>query len=292
MFKGAFTAIVTPFDKDGKINYEKFKELIEFQIENKIDGIVVCGTTGESSTLTQTEKKELIKYTVDTVNKRIPVIAGTGSNSTAASIELSTYAESVGADGLLLVTPYYNKANQEGLYLHYSSIASNVSIPCIIYNVPSRTGVNILPDTVVRLSKISNICGIKEASNNFSQILELMSRKPKNFDVLSGNDDSIVPLLSLGGSGVISVLSNIYPKDVHDMCKLYDKNYEDSLSLQLKHSNLIKLLFTDVNPMPVKEAMNILGFNVGKTRLPLSEINLSLKESLKAELLKDRCNTN
>lgn len=286
MFKGAYTAIITPF-KNGKVNYQKLGELIEFQIENNIDGIVICGTTGESSTLTDKEKKKVIKYSVETVNGRVPVIAGTGSNNTTHAIELSEYAERVGVDGVLVVTPYYNKTTQKGLIEHYTAIANSVTCPVIIYNVPSRTGVNILPDTVAKLANLENIVGIKEASNNFSQILELISKVPNNFSVFSGNDDSIVPLLSIGGSGVISVLSNVYPKAVHTMCKaFFDGDVKYAKDLQLKYAELIRLLFKEVNPMPVKDAMNILGFDVGTPRLPLTIVGEDTHELLKAELLK------
>ena len=233
------------------------------------------------------EKKKVIKYTVETVNGRIPVIAGTGSNDTRHAIELSKYAERVGADGLLIVTPYYNKTTQKGLIEHYTAIADNVTIPVIIYNVPSRTGLNILPDTVAKLAEHENIIGIKEASNNFSQILELISKVPSNFSVISGNDDTIVPLLSLGGTGVISVLSNVFPKDVHTMCKAYmNGDVKYAKDLQLKYAEFIKLLFKEVNPMPVKDALNILGFDVGTCRLPLTDVLENTHELLKAELLK------
>lgn len=286
MIRGAYTALITPF-KNGKVNYEKLGELIEFQIANEIDGIVICGTTGESSTLTDKEKKKVIKYTVETVNGRVPVIAGTGSNNTKHAIELSKYAERVGADGLLIVTPYYNKTTQKGLIEHYTAIADNVTIPVIIYNVPSRTGLNILPDTVAKLAEQENIVGIKEASNNFSQILELISKAPSNFSVISGNDDTIVPLLSLGGAGVISVLSNVFPKDVHNMCESYfNGDVKYAKDLQIKYAEFIKLLFKEVNPMPVKDALNILGFDVGTCRLPLTDVLEDTHELLKSELLK------
>lgn len=286
MIHGAYTALITPF-KNGKVDYFKLGELIEFQIANKIDGIVICGTTGESSTLTDKEKKKVIKYTVETVNGRVPVIAGTGCNNTKHSIELSKYAERVGADGLLVVTPYYNKSTQKGLIEHYNAIANSVDCPIIIYNVPTRTCVNILPDTVAKLAETKNIVGIKEASNNFSQIAELLSKVPKDFSVISGNDDTIVPLLSLGGTGVISVLSNVYPKAVHNMCKSYfEGDIKYAKDLQLKYINLVKLLFKEVNPMPVKDAMNILGFDVGICRLPLTTVLEDTHELLKTELLK------
>ena len=286
MIHGAYTALITPF-KNGKVNYEKLGELIEFQIANDIDGIVICGTTGESATLTDKEKKKVIKYTVETVNGRVPVIAGTGSNNTRHAIELSKYAERVGADGLLIVTPYYNKTTQKGLVEHYTAIADNITIPIILYNVPSRTGVNILPDTVAKLADHENIVGIKEASNNFSQILELISKVPVSFSVISGNDDTIVPLLSLGGAGVISVLSNVFPKEVHTICEAYiNGDIKYAKDLQLKYANFIKLLFKEVNPMPVKDALNILGFDVGNCRLPLTDVLEDTHELLKAELLK------
>lgn len=284
MFFGAYTALITPF-KGEKVDYDKLSELIEFQIENKIDGLVICGTTGESATLTDKEKKKVIKYAIDTVNGRVPVIAGTGSNNTKHAIELSKYAERVGADGVLLVTPYYNKSSQKGLYEHFKTIAESITCPVILYNVPSRTGVNLLPDTVYELSKIENIVGIKEASNNFSQILELMSKVPRSFNVISGNDDSIVPLLSLGGAGVISVLSNIYPKAVHDICYEYILDNKDyAKQLQIKYANIIKALFLEVNPMPVKTAMNILGMDVGNCRLPLTTVSNETYERLKSVL--------
>lgn len=284
MFKGAYTALVTPF-KDGKINYNKMAELIEFQINEGIDGLVVCGTTGESATLSDKEKRRLIKFTVETVNGRVPVIAGTGSNNTIHTIKLSKFAEKVGVDGLLLVTPYYNKSSQNGLIAHYKAIAESVTTPCILYNVPSRTGVNLLPDTVAKLADVENIVGIKEASGNFSQLLELMAKVPKDFIVLSGNDDSIVPLLSIGGKGVISVLSNIYPKDTHNMCQAFflgETNY--AKELQLRYASLIKALFIEPNPMPVKDAMNILDMDVGNTRLPLVEVSDDTHEILKSVL--------
>lgn len=286
IFKGAATAIVTPFDENLNINYDKMKELIEFQILNGIKAIIVCGTTGESSTLSTEEKKELIRFTVDVVDKRVPVIAGTGTNNTAYSIELSKYAEEVGSDGLLLVTPYYNKCTQDGLYQHFAEIAKSVNLPIILYNVPSRTSVNIAVDTVVKLSKIPNIVGIKEASSDLSQIAEILSKVDNSFDVYSGNDDQILPILSLGGKGVISVLSNVLPRETDNICELYFSNkVEQAKILQLKYLKLMKTMFIEVNPIPIKECMNILGYNVGATRLPLSKIsdkNLQvLKETLK-----------
>ena len=285
IFKGAATAIITPFDNNLNVNYSKLKELIEFQISNSIKAIVVCGTTGEPSTLTTEEKKEVIRYTVQVVNKRVPVIAGTGTNDTAFSIELSKYAEKSGVDALLLVTPYYNKCSQEGLYLHFSEIAKAVNLPIILYNVPSRTSVNINVDTVIRLSKIPNIVGIKEASSDLSQIAEILSKVEEDFSVYSGNDDQILPILSLGGTGVISVISNILPKETNELCELYFNNEtEQAKQMQLKYLRLIKSLFIDVNPIPIKECMNILGYNVGNTRLPLSKMSEKNIETLKFTL--------
>lgn len=258
------------------------EKIIEYQIENKIDGLVVCGTTGESATLSDDEKKELIKFVVKKVNKRVPVIAGTGSNNTKHAIELSKYAESVGADYLLLVTPYYNKTNQKGLIEHYTAIANSVKTPCILYNVPSRTGVDMLPDTIIELSNIPNIVGLKEASNNFSNILKIFAKKTKDFMIFSGNDDSIVPLLSIGGNGVISVLSNLYPEEVHNICQYYfENNAVESTKIQLKFANIIFSLFSDINPIPVKEAMAQKGFCINYVRLPLTQLS-----SEKCEILK------
>lgn len=285
IFKGAATAIITPFDNNLNVNYNKLKELIEFQISNGIKAIIVCGTTGESSTLTTEEKKEIIRYTVHIVNKRVPVIAGTGTNDTMYSIELSKYAEKVNVDGLLLVTPYYNKCTQEGLYMHYTEIAKSVNLPIILYNVPSRTSVNIAVDTVVRLSKIPNIVGIKEASSDLSHIAEILSKVDNNFDVYSGNDDQILPILSLGGKGVISVISNILPKETNDLCELYfNNNTDEAKILQLKYLKLMKSLFIEVNPIPIKECMNILGYNVGGMRLPLCKMSDKNLQVLKGTL--------
>ena len=273
LFKGVGTAIATPFDESG-INFEEFKKLVEFQIVEGADAIIVCGTTGESSTMSTNEKEDLIRFTVDIVDKRIPVIAGTGGNNTASVIELSKYAETVGADGLLIVTPYYNKTTQEGLVKHYSEIANSVELPIILYNVPSRTGLNILPETCLELSKLENIVAIKEASGNISQVAKIAELCGDNLNIYSGNDDQIIPILSLGGLGVISVLSNIYPKFVHNMVINYlNGNCSDALLSQLNSMELINALFSEVNPIPIKEALNILGFNFGKPRLPLVEIS-------------------
>lgn len=274
------TAIATPFDERG-INFEEYKKLVEFQIVQGADAIIVCGTTGESSTMSNTEKEDLIKFTVDIVDKRIPVIAGTGGNNTANVIELSKYAETVGADGLLVVTPYYNKTTQQGLVSHYTAIANSVSLPIILYNVPSRTGLNITPETYLELSKIENIVAVKEASGNISQVAKIAELCGDNLNIYSGNDDQVLPILSLGGLGVISVLSNIYPKYVHNMVINYlSGKHEEALKAQLNSLSLINALFSEVNPIPIKEALNILGFNFGKPRLPLVEMSETGKENL------------
>lgn len=275
------TAISTPFDESG-INFEEFKKLVEFQIIQGADAIIVCGTTGESATMSTNEKEDLIKFTVDIVDKRVPIIAGTGSNNTANSIELSKYAESVGADGLLLVTPYYNKTTQQGLIAHYSAIASAVNLPIILYNVPSRTGMNIMPETYAKLSKINNIVAVKEASGDISQVAKIAKLCGDNLNIYSGNDDQVIPILSLGGLGVISVLSNIYPKFVHNMVINYLNGKQNAaLSAQLNSLELINTLFSEVNPIPIKEALNILGFNFGNPRLPLVEMSKTGKLKLK-----------
>lgn len=289
MLEGAYTALVTPFQTEdvNKINYNKLKELIEFQISKKIDGIVICGTTGESATLSDFEKKKLIKTAVKISNKRVPIIAGTGTNDTKHSIELSKYAKSVGADYLLLVTPYYNKTSQQGLYEHFKTIAESVDLPIILYNVPSRTGVDISVDTIIKLSKIPNIVGIKEASSDICKIALICKNKPNDFAVLSGNDDMVVPLMSLGGSGVISVLSNIYPYEVKSMCNAIIKNdFSYAKDIQLRFLDLIKLLFIEPNPIPIKDVMNLLYFDVGDVRLPLYKASDITHESLKTEIFK------
>ena len=274
------TAIATPFDERG-INFEEYKKLVEFQIVQGADAIIVCGTTGESSTMSNTEKEDLIKFTVDIVDKRIPVIAGTGGNNTASVIELSKYAETVGADGLLVVTPYYNKTTQQGLVSHYTAIANSVSLPIILYNVPSRTGLNITPETYLELSKIENIVAVKEASGNISQVAKIAELCGDNLNIYSGNDDQVLPILSFGGLGVIFVLSNIYPKYVHNMVINYlSGKHEEALKAQLNSLSLIDALFSEVNPIPIKEALNILGFNFGKPRLPLVEMSETGKENL------------
>lgn len=280
LFKGCGTAIATPFTEDG-VNFEEFKKLIEFQIEQGVDSIIVCGTTGESSTMTEDERKQTIKFAIDTVAGRIPVIAGTGSNNTKSAIEMSKYAQSVGADGLLIVTPYYNKTTQAGLVAHYSAIAKEVTLPIILYSVPSRTGVNIAPETCLELSKIENIVAIKEASGNISQIAKIASLCKDNLNIYSGNDDQIIPILSLGGLGVISVLSNIEPKFTHNMVMNFlNGNTKDAKDAQLKCLPLVEALFCEVNPIPVKEALNMLGYNYGIPRLPLIPLSNSGKEKL------------
>ena len=281
LFRGCGTAIATPFTNENKINYEVLKKYLDFQIENKVDAIIVCGTTGESATLSNDEKKELINFTVKYVNKKVPVIAGTGSNNTKSAIELSRYAEKVGADGLLVVTPYYNKTTQEGLIKHYTEIAKNVELPIIMYNVPSRTGVNILPETCLELSKIENIVAIKEASGDLSQIAQTINLCRDNLKVYSGNDDQIIPILSLGGIGVISVLSNIKPKYTHEMCYNYfDGNVKKAAQMQIDAIPLINALFSEVNPIPVKEALNICGYDFGEPRLPLVPMSKEKREIL------------
>jgi len=280
IFKGAGTSIATPFVENG-INYKEFEKMLEFQIKEKIDSIIVCGTTGEASTMTEEEKKELIKFTVEKVNRKVPVIAGTGGNNTKQVIEMSKYAEKVGADGVLIVTPYYNKTTQKGVIAHYKAISDEISIPIIVYNVPSRTGVNILPETCLELSKLKNIVAIKEASGNISQIAEIAALCKEELQIYSGNDDQIVPTLSLGGIGVISVLSNIKPKFVHDMVYEYFKgNIEKAKDMQLQQLDLIKALFCEVNPIPIKHALNKVGFDFGIPRLPLIELSKQNQEKL------------
>ena len=274
IFKGAGVAIVTPMKENGEVNYEKFAEMIEFQIANGTDAIIVCGTTGESSTLTHEEHLDVIKYCTEKVAGRIPVVAGTGSNCTETAVYLSSEAEKYGVDGLLLVSPYYNKATQNGLYTHFKTIAESVKLPIILYNVPSRTGCNILPDTVIRLCHdVENIVGVKEASGNLSQIARLAAKAKGTVDIYSGNDDQIVPILSLGGKGVISVLSNVAPKETHEICaKYFEGDGEGSRDFQLRAMDLCDALFCDVNPIPVKKALNLMGMEAGSLRLPLTEI--------------------
>ena len=286
IFKGAGVAIVTPFTQDDKVNFEELGKMIDFQIAGGTDAIIICGTTGESSTLTHEEHDECIKFAVEHTAGRVPVIAGTGSNSTAEAIRLSTHAQNNGADALLLVTPYYNKATQKGLIQHYTAIANSVDLPIILYNVPSRTGVIILPQTAVTLAKnVKNIVAIKEASGNISQVAELAALADGCIDIYSGNDDQVVPLLSLGGVGVISVLSNVMPKLTHDMVMSYlNGDVKLSRQLQLSVMNLNKALFCEVNPIPVKEALNMMGWNAGAVRSPLCEMEPQHKELLRKEL--------
>ena len=286
LFEGSGVALVTPF-KDGKVNYEKLGELIEWHIANKTDSIIVCGTTGESATMTDEERKTTIKFVVDKVNKRIPVIAGSGSNNTAYSIELSKYCQEGGVDGLLIVTPYYNKSTQDGLIKHYTTIANSVDLPIILYNVPGRTGVNIKPSTVEKLSKIENIVAIKEASGDISQVAEMARLCGEDFTIYSGNDDQIVPILSLGGSGVISVLANVLPKETHDIVEKYlTGDVVESRKLQLGVNELVSSLFIEVNPIPVKAAMNLMGMEAGELRLPLTNISEQNLEILRNNMMK------
>ncbi|WP_093987712.1 4-hydroxy-tetrahydrodipicolinate synthase [Massiliimalia timonensis] len=285
IFTGAGVAIITPMNPDMSVNFDKLKEIIDFQIENGTDAIIICGTTGEGSTLSDAEHREAIKCAIEHTAKRVPVIAGTGSNDTAYAISLSKEAEQLGADGLLLVTPYYNKTSQRGLIEHYKRIAASVSLPIILYSVQSRTGVNIAPETCYELSKIENIVAVKEASGNISQVAKIRELCGDELDVYSGNDDQIVPIMSLGGIGVISVLSNIMPKETHDICQLYlDGKVKESADLQLKLLDVANKLFLDVNPIPVKEAMNLMGMEVGECRLPLIRMDDAsvavLKEAL------------
>ena len=281
IFEGCGTAIVTPFTDTG-VNFEEFRKLIEFQIENEVDAIIVCGTTGEASTMTETEKKETIKFAIDLAKGRTKVIVGTGSNNTKTAIEMSKFAEEAGADGILVVTPYYNKTTQAGLIAHYTEIAKNVNLPIIMYSVPGRTGVNILPETCLELSKIENIVAIKEASGNLSQVAKIASLCRDDLAIYSGNDDQIIPVLSLGGKGVISVLSNVMPKFTHEMTKKYfEGNVKDATKMQLDVIDLTDSLFVEVNPIPVKYALNLMGFDFGTPRLPLIELSDKNKELMK-----------
>ncbi len=286
LFSGSGVAIVTPMNEDG-VNYDVLGDLIEFQIENGTDAIISCGTTGESSTLSSQEREDVIRYTLDKVNKRVPVIAGCGSNDTKHALELSKQAEDLGVDGLLIVTPYYNKASQDGLIKHYYYIADKVKTPIIVYNVPSRTGCNILPETYLALSKHENICATKEASGNISSVIKTASLCGNDLHIYSGNDDQIVPMMSVGAKGVISVFANVCPKQCHQMTSDFlNGDIKSSLDLQLKYFDLIEALFCDINPIPVKEALNLMGFDCGKCRLPLSDMTSKLKENLRNTLLK------
>ena len=287
VFTGAGVAIVTPFTADNKINYDKLAELIEFQIANKTDSIIICGTTGEGSTLDHDEHAEAIRFAVEVTNKRIPVIAGTGSNDTAYAVKLSNEAEKAGVDALLSVTPYYNKTSQKGLIEHFNYIADRVSVPIILYNVPSRTGVDIKPETYLELSKHNRIVATKEASGNISAIAKTISLCGDALDVYSGNDDQVTALMSLGGKGSISVLSNILPEVAHNIAAKYlEGDHAESARLQLEYLDLCNNLFIDVNPIPVKEAMNMMGMNVGDCRLPLYRMSDDAREVLRKSLAK------
>ena len=287
VFTGAGVAIVTPFTSDNKINYDKLAELIEFQIANKTDAIIICGTTGEGSTLDHDEHSNAIKFTVDVVNKRIPVIAGTGSNDTNYAVKLSNEAEKAGVDALLSVTPYYNKTSQRGLVQHFNYIADRVNVPIILYNVPSRTGVNILPETYLELSKHERIVGTKEANGDISSVARTIALCGEDFSVYSGNDDQVTALMSLGGKGSISVLSNICPEVAHNIpAKFLEGDYITSRKLQLEYMDLCHDLFIDVNPIPVKEAMNMMGLGMGPLRMPLAPMTDVAREALRQELIK------
>lgn len=285
IFTGAAVALVTPFFEDGTVNYSKLAELIEYQIANNTDAIVACGTTGEASTLTDEEHKEVIRFTVEKVAGRIPVIAGTGSNDTAYSLELSQYAKEVGADAHLQVTPYYNKTTQKGLIKHFEYVADRVDLPMILYNVPGRTGMNILPETYGELCKHPNIVAAKEANGDVAALVKTMDICGDKLDIYSGDDGLIVPMMSLGAKGVISVLSNIRPKETHEICQLFmDGKIAESAKMQKAYNNLINALFIETNPIPVKTAMNVMGFEVGECRLPLCEMSESNLEKLKKYL--------
>jgi len=287
LFKGCGTAISTPFDETG-VNLKEFARLVEDQIKNQVDSIIVCGTTGESATMTEEERLQTIECAVKTANGRVPIIAGTGSNNTKAVIEMNRKVEKLGVDGLLIVTPYYNKTTQKGLIEHYKVIAQNTELPIILYNVPSRTGVNILPETCLELSKIENIVAIKEASGDLSQIAMIANLCRDNLTIYSGNDDQIIPILSLGGIGVISVLSNIKPKYTHDMCyEFFKGNIKEAAKMQLDAIPLIKALFSEVNPIPIKAALNMIGYDYGIPRLPLIEMTEQGKEKIKKILQED-----
>lgn len=285
VFTGAAVAIITPMHADGTVNFEELGRIIDDQIAHGTDAIVICGTTGESAALSHEEHVECIRFAVKHTAKRIPVIAGTGSNDTAFAIEISKEAEEAGADALLLVTPYYNKTSQAGLIAHYTAIANAVTLPCIIYNVPSRTGVNLQPATLAELAKLPNVNAVKEASGNISQVADVAALCGEELNIYSGNDDQIVPILSLGGKGVISVLSNVAPQQAHDICAAwFSGDTAKSLKLQLKALPLCHALFADVNPIPVKWAMNRLGWNAGPLRLPLVEPSAAVQQSLENEM--------
>lgn len=287
IFKGAGVAIVTPMKENGDVNFEKLGEILEEQIAAGTDAVIICGTTGESSTLSHEEHMEAIRYTIDKVNKRIPVVAGTGSNCTETAIMMSQEAERMGADGLLLVSPYYNKSTQKGLIAHYTAIANSVKLPIILYNIAGRTGINIEPKTLLYLAEnVENIVAVKEASGNISQIADIAAMCKGKLDIYSGNDDQITPIMALGGIGVISVLSNIAPKYTHDLAMSYlEGDVQKSCEMQLKALPLVRALFCEVNPIPVKAAMNLMGKEVGPLRMPLTEMEEAHKETLKKAMI-------
>ncbi len=288
LFEGSGVALVTPFNEDLSINYDKLKELIHFHLENNTDAIILCGTTGESATLSIDEFKEIVSFTVKEVNKKIPVIVGSGSNNTSIAVKKSVIAQELGADGLLVVTPYYNKCTDNGLYLHYKEINDNVNIPIILYNVPSRTCVNINMDILIKLSNLKNICALKEACPDLSRVSKELLQLPNDFYIYSGNDDLTLPILSLGGKGVISVIANIYPSQMHNLCKsCFNNNFKEARKIHFNNLNLMNLLFCEVNPVPIKSAMNIMGYNVGKCRFPLGDINVDNYRKLNKILKKD-----
>ena len=285
IFTGAGVALVTPMNADGSVNFEKMKELIEFQIANDTDALIICGTTGEATTISDEDQVECVRFAKEVAAGRVPVIAGAGSNDTAHCIELAVACEKAGADGVLLVTPYYNKATQKGLILHYTAIAEAINIPIILYNVPGRTGCNLAPKTVAELAKVKNIVAVKEASGNLSQVAEIAALVGPDFDIYSGNDDQILPVLSLGGKGVISVLSNVAPKQTHDMvAKFFEGDIQGSIKLQLDAIELIGALFCEVNPIPVKTALNLMGYEVGACKLPLCDMEPKNLETLKTAM--------
>ena len=288
IFTGAGVALITPMREDGEVNYEKLEELINYQIDNGTDALIICGTTGEASTLTHEEHLDVIKAAVDFTKGRVPVVAGTGSNCTKTAVYLSEEARARGVDGVLVVSPYYNKATQNGLKAHFTAVAKAAQVPVILYNIPGRTGCNIQPETIVDLAKnVENIVAVKEATGDISQAAKLLSMADGNIDVYSGNDDQIVPLLSLGGQGVISVLSHVLPKETHDIVALYKQGkVEESAALQLKYIPLIGALFSEVNPIPVKAAMNLMGFEVGGLRSPLTPMEDAHVKALREEMIK------
>lgn len=287
LFTGSGVALITPFHQDGSVNYEKLQELVEFHIKNETDAIIVAGTTGEASTLPDAEHVEVVRKTVEFANKRIPVIGGSGSNDTSYAVELSKKLEACGVDGLLVVTPYYNRSNNSGYIKHYEAIADAVNVPIILYNVPGRTGVKLPLEVIKSLSEHKNIIGIKEASGDMTYVSDIARICGPDFDIYSGNDDIIVPTMSIGGVGVISVLANVLPKETHDMCQFYlDGKVKESRDLQLKYNGFVHSLFTETNPIPVKKAMNLLNMNVGPLRMPLDELSECATKILIEEMRK------